>query len=51
MFNYFWLDLKSWAVRKQYVSILVDRIPIKQRVHNQIAVVHVLIIITYNVAE
>ena len=24
MFNYFWLDLKSWEVRKQYVSTLVD---------------------------
>ena len=31
MFNYFWLDLKSWEVRKQYVSTLVDRIPIKQK--------------------
>ena len=31
MFNYFWLDLKSWEVIKQYVSTLVDRIPIKQR--------------------
>ena len=30
MFNYFWLDLKSWEVRKQYVSTLVDRITIKQ---------------------
>ena len=30
MFNYFWLDLKSWEVRKQYASTLVDRIPIKQ---------------------
>ena len=30
MFNQFWLDLKGWEVRKQYVSTLVDRIPIKQ---------------------
>ena len=27
----FLLDLKSWEVRKQYVSTLVDRIPIKQK--------------------
>ena len=31
MFNYFWLDLKSWEVRKHYVSTLVDRITIKQK--------------------
>ena len=31
LFNYFWLDLKSWEVRKQYVSTLVDKIPIKQK--------------------
>ena len=31
MFNYFWLDLKYWEVRKQYLSTLVDRIPIKQK--------------------
>ena len=31
MFNYFWLDLKSWEVRKQYVSTWVDKIPIKQK--------------------
>ena len=31
MCNYIWLDLKSWEVRKQYVSRLVDRIPIKQK--------------------
>ena len=31
LFNYFWLDLKSCKVRKQYVSTLVDKIPIKQR--------------------
>ena len=31
MFNYFWLDLKSWEDKKQYVSTLVDRITIKQK--------------------
>ena len=31
LFNYFWLDLKSWEPRKQYVSTLVDKIPIKQK--------------------
>ena len=31
MFNYIWLDLKSWEVRKQYESTLVDRIPINQK--------------------
>ena len=31
LFNYFWLDLKSWELRKQYVSTLVDKIPIKQK--------------------
>ena len=31
LFNYFWLDLKSWEIRKQYVSTLVDKIPIKQK--------------------
>ena len=31
LFNYFWLDPKSWELRKQYVSTLVDKIPIKQK--------------------
>ena len=31
LFDYFWLDLKSWEVRKQYVSTLVDKISIKQK--------------------
>ena len=31
LFNYFWLDLKSWEIKKQYVSTLVDKIPIKQK--------------------
>ena len=31
MFNYFWLDLKPWEVRKKCVSTLVDRITIKQQ--------------------
>ena len=31
LFNYLWLYLKSWEVRKQYVSTLVDKIPIKQK--------------------
>ena len=30
LFDHFWLELKSWEVRKQYVSTLVDKIPIKQ---------------------
>ena len=51
MFNYFWLDLKSWEVRKQYVSTLVDRIPIKQKdakSNSRRTNVHVPIIIIYN---
>ena len=31
LFIYFWLNLKTWEVRKQYVSTLVDKIPIKQK--------------------
>ena len=52
LFNYFWLDLKSWELRKQYVSTLVDKIPIKQKGTQSIVVVHVglPIIIIYNVA-
>ena len=49
MFNYFWLDLKSWEVRKQYVS---TESQLNNRVHTQIVVVHVGLPITiiYNVA-
>ena len=54
LFNYFWLDLKSWEVRKQYVSTLVDKIPIKQKgaQSNSRRVVYVGLPITiiYNVA-
>ena len=31
LFNYFWLDLESSEVRKQYVSTLVDKISFKQK--------------------
>ena len=55
MFNYFWLDLKSWEVRKQYVSTLVDKIPIKQKgAHSNSRRTYTIIIpiiIIYNVAE
>ena len=52
LFNYFWLDLKSCEVRKQYVSTLVDKTQLNKGVHRQIVVVHVglPIIIIYNVA-
>ena len=52
MFNYIWLDLKSWEVRKQYYQHWLTESQLNKRVHSQIVVVHVglPITITYNVA-
>ena len=53
LFNYLWLDLKSWEVRKQYMyQHWLTKSQLNKRVHSQIVVVHVglPIIIIYNVA-
>ena len=52
LFNYFWLDLKSWELRNNMYQYWLTKSQLNKRVHSQIVVVHVglPIIIIYNVA-